>query len=110
VSHPEGRTDLLFFESNNNLPTDDNSREGALGRQPLDFFDDIGLVLFRQEIHVSEFEFDPAFAEKSLACSTMAARAQRIQLAHFHQFLLWFSKPPQAYHLPASSENTFQQT
>jgi len=92
-SKAESGADFVFLEAHDNLLSDYDRRKCASGCQSLYLFKGFLFIRFGQQINVREFKFDPAISEKSLARFTVAARAQGVKFAYFHQRPLFLSMP-----------------
>jgi hypothetical protein len=88
ASQAQRLPDFLLPKPYDNFFPDYDSWECTPWSQAFDLIQHFGLIRFRQQIHISEFIFNSAIAEKPLARFTVTAGAQRIKLACFHHTLL----------------------
>jgi hypothetical protein len=88
TSQTQRLPDFLLPKPHDNFFPDYDSWECTPRSKAFDLIQHFGLIPFRQQIHISEFIFNSALAEKPFARFAVATGAKRIKLAYFHNTLL----------------------
>lgn len=88
LSHSQGFPNFVLPEAHDDPTSNNDSWESAPLSQSLYLLDGLFPVLFRQQVHISEFVFDSAFSEKALAGFAVTTCTKGVKLALLHRDLL----------------------